>query len=102
MKRTNQNTVRWLWRVTGRKKGYILALTLIQGGAGLIGVAYALLLRAIVDSAVNKDPAAFRHNVLLMIGLVLIQLAVNAMLRGLYELARADIENCFAYMDAND
>ena len=95
MKRTNQNTVRWLWRVTGKKKGYILALTLIQGGAGLIGVAYALLLRAIVDSAVNKDPAAFRHNVLLMIGLVLIQLAVNAMLRGLYELARADMENCF-------
>lgn len=95
MKRTNQNTVRWLWRVTGRKKGYILALTLIQGSAGLIGVAYALLLRAIVDSAVNKDPAAFRHNVVLMIGLVLIQLAVNAMLRGLYELARADMENCF-------
>ena len=45
MKRTNQNTVRWLWRVTGKKKGYILALTLIQGAAGLIGVAYALLLR---------------------------------------------------------
>ena len=94
MKRTNQNTVRWLWRVTGKKKGYILALTLIQGAAGLIGVAYALLLRAIVDNAVGKDPAAFRHNVLLMIGLVLIQLAVSAILRGLYELARADIENC--------
>lgn len=94
MKRTNQNTVRWLWRVTGRTKGYILALTLIQGAAGLIGVVYALLLRAIVDSAVGKDPAAFRHNVLLMIGLVLIQLAVSAILRGLYELARADMENC--------
>ena len=95
MKQSGNNTVRWLWRVTGKKKGYILALTLIQGAAGLIGVVYALLLRAVVDSAVGKDAAAFRHNVLLIVGLVLIQLAVNAMLRGLYELARADIENCF-------
>ena len=94
MKRTDHDTVRWLWHVTGKKKGYILALTLIQGAAGLIGVVYALLLRAIVDSAVSKDPAAFWHNVLLMIGLVLIQLAVSAILRGLYELARADMENC--------
>ena len=95
MKRTNQNTVRWLWRVTGKKKGYILALTLIQGAAGLIGVAYALLLRAIVDSAVGKDPAAFRHNVMLIVGLVLIQLGINAVIRWLYELAKADIENTF-------
>lgn len=95
MKRTNQNTVRWLWRVTGKKKGYILALTLIQGAAGLIGVVYALLLRAIVDSAVGKNPAAFRHNVMLIVGLVLIQLGINAVIRWLYELAKADIENTF-------
>ena len=54
-------TITWLWRVTGRKKDYIVALTLIQGLAGGIGVVYALLLRSIVDSAVGKDAAAFRR-----------------------------------------
>lgn len=89
------STVRWLWRVTGKKKGYILALTLVQGIAGVIGVIYALLFRAIVDSAVGKDAAAFRHNVILIIGLVLVQLAINAVIRWLYELAKSDIENTF-------
>ncbi len=28
------SAVRWLWQVTGRKKGYVLALTLIQGASG--------------------------------------------------------------------
>ena len=40
------SAVRWLWRVTGRKK-YVLALTPIQGINGALGVLYALLLRNI-------------------------------------------------------
>ena len=38
----HSRTVAWLWQVTGRRKGYILALTLIQGASGVIGVIYAL------------------------------------------------------------
>ena len=38
----HSRTVAWLWQVTGRRKGYILALTLIQGASGVIGVTYAL------------------------------------------------------------
>lgn len=90
-----KDTVRWLWRVTGKKKGYILALTLIQGVAGIIGVVYALLFRAIVDSAVAKDAAAFRYNVILIIGLVLVQLGISAVIRWLHELAKSEIENTF-------
>ena len=88
-------TVAWLWRGTGRKKGYIFALTVIQGIAGIIGVVYALLFRAIVDSAVGKDAASFRHHVFLIIGLVLVQLGISAVIRWLHELAKADIENTF-------
>ena len=36
------SAVRWLWRVTGRKKAYVFALTLIQGASGGLGVLYAL------------------------------------------------------------
>ena len=90
-----RDTVLWLWRVTGKKKGYILALTLIQGFVGLIGVLFAVLLRGIVDSAVVRDAAAFQYNVILIIGLVLVQQAFNALTRWLNELAKSDIENGF-------
>ena len=89
----HNNTLRWLWRVTGKKKGYILSLTLIQGAAGVIGVVYALLYRAIVDSAVGGDADGFWKSVSLIIGLVLLQLGISAVIRWLQELAKSDIEN---------
>ena len=91
----HNNTLRWLWRVTGKKKGYILSLTLIQGAAGVIGVVYALLYRAIVDSAVGGDADGFRKSVFLIVGLVLLQLGISAVVRWLQELAKSDIENTF-------
>ena len=93
--RMKNKTITWLWHVAGNNKAYILALTLIQAIQGGIGVLYALLLRAIVDSAVEKDSAAFRHNVILIISLVLAQLGISAVIRWLHELAKSDIENTF-------
>ena len=89
------NALRWLWRVTGRKKGYVLALTLIQGVSGALGVLYALLLRNIVDSAVGHEVSAFWHNVALIVALVVLQISLSAVIRWLQELAKADIENRF-------
>ena len=87
------SAVRWLWRVIGRKKGYVLTLTLVQALSGGLGVLYALLLRNIVDSAVEHDSAAFWRNVLLIIGLVVLQISLSAIVRWLQELAKSDIEN---------
>ena len=89
------SAVQWLWRVTGRKKGYVLALTLIQGVSGGLGVLYALLLRNIVDSAVGRDSGAFWHNVVMIIELVALQISLSAIVRWLQELATADVENRF-------
>ena len=89
------NAVRWLWRVTGRKKGYVLALTLVQGMSGGLGVLYALFLRNIVDSAVGHDSAGFWRNVVWIIALVILQISLSAVVRWLQELAKADIENRF-------
>ena len=93
--RNSQNTLRWLWKVSGKNKGYIAALTLVQAVQGGLGVLYALLLRNIVDSAVGKKAIEFRRHVLFIILLVLIQLAVAAVIRWLVELAKSDIENTF-------
>ena len=89
------SAVRWLWRVTGRKKAYVLLLTLVQALSGGLGVLYALLLRNIVDSAVGHDGGAFRHNVVLIAALVVLQISLSALVRWLSELARSDIENRF-------
>ena len=89
------SAVRWLWRVTGSKKVYVLLLTLVQALSGGLGVLYALLLRNIVDSAVGRDSGAFRHNVVLIAALVILQISLSALVRWLSELAKADIENGF-------
>ena len=89
------SAVWWLWRVTGRKKAYVLLLTLVQAVSGGLGVLYALLLRNIVDSAVGHDGGAFRNNVVLIVGLVVLQISLSAVVRWLNELARSDIENRF-------
>lgn len=63
-------TVRWLWQMSGREKGYIAALAAVQALLGAYGVIYALLLRNIVNSAVAHDSRTFWHFVALILLLV--------------------------------
>ena len=88
-------TTRWLLRVPEKKKGYVIALTLLQAVSGSIGVVYALLLRSIVDSAVQGQAKRLRHYVILIIALIAFQLALAAVIRWLRELAKSSIENVF-------
>ena len=90
-----KNTVNWLYTVPERKKLYVLALTFLQGINGASGVLYAIFLRGIVDSAVERDSGAFVLNAALMIGLILVQLTLGAVIRRISELSRASLENLF-------
>ena len=78
-----------------KKKAYVLVLTLVQAVSGGLGVLFALFLRNIVDSAVGRDNGAFRHNVVLIVALVVLQISLSAVTRWLNELAKSDIENGF-------
>lgn len=89
------SAVKWLYKVPGGKKAYILLLTAVQCLIGASGVLYALFLRGIVDSAVAKNKEGFVLNVILIISLVLFQLILNAVSRWLSELSRATFENLF-------
>ena len=86
-------TTRWLLRATENKKGYVIVLTLLQAVSGSIGVFYALLLRAIVDSAAGGEPEQLKYYVSLIIALIAFQLALAAVIRRLRELAKSSIEN---------
>ena len=89
------STFRWLWTLPGKKKLYILALTLVQSLHGASGVLYALLLREIVDAAVGHDGAGFWRGMVLIVLLVIAQIALRAVVRWLTELSKSSFENLF-------
>ena len=82
------NAVKWLFSVTGKKKWDIFWLMIVQALHGASGVLYALLLRNIVDSAVDKNRSSFVLYVLFIILLVLAQVGMRALIRWLEELSR--------------
>lgn len=89
------NTIRWLYSVTGRKKLSILFLVIVQALHGASGVLYALLMRNLVDSAVDGHVDRFRLYAAAMILLVLAQITMRAVIRFLEEFARSSLENVF-------
>ncbi len=89
------SALRWLCSASARKKRNILALTGLQAIHGACGVFYALLLREIVDAAVRHDKAGFTRFLALMIGLVVTQITLQALIRWLTELSKTTLENRF-------
>ncbi len=89
------SAVKWLYAVPGKKKLYILALALVQAILGASGVLYALLLRGIVDAAVDKDTGGFWRFLIYTILLLSVQLGLRAFIRWLTELSRSTMENIF-------
>ena len=61
----NRNTLKWLWRVTGKYKGGVAALFAIQVTFGICGVASAMLFRALIDCAVGGERTGFFRMALL-------------------------------------
>ena len=90
-----QSARKWLYTVPGRKKWYIVALTLVQALLGGSGVLYALLLRGVVDGAVGGDKTTFWRYLVLTVALSATQLALRAVIRWLTELSKSTFENVF-------
>ncbi len=91
----NKSAVKWLYDVTGKNKISILLLLLIQSVLGISGVIFAILLRNIIDAAVNHDKSGFFEFLALLVGVVVSQILLRAVVRFLEEHSRASIENVF-------
>ena len=91
----NNHVIKWLFHVPGKKKLHILTLTLVQSLVGMSGVLQALLLRNIVDSAVDHENSAFWHYLLLLLLLFVGTIALRAVIRWLNEFSKATLENIF-------
>ncbi len=97
-----ESALKWLYDIPGGKKLYIVLLTVAEALNGASGVLFALLLREVVDAAVEGNSAGFRRFLILIILLAAAQLALRALIRWLNELSKSDFENIFKHrlMDA--
>lgn len=86
---------KWLYTVPGRKKWYIVCLTLIEMLLGGSGVLYALFMKGLVDAAVKGDGTGFWRSLAMIVTLASAQLALRAVDRWLTELSKSSIENAF-------
>ena len=95
-KKDNQTTaLRYISRVAGRGKLYIVILLLVQMVLGISSVFYALLLRGIIDAAVSHDKDGMMLHILFFASLVVAQIALRALLRFLEEFSKSTYENAF-------
>ena len=88
-----QPALLWLSRTAGKTKWNIGSLALIQGLLGLGTVLYALLLRGLIDAAVEGDRAALGRSAVMLAALVLGQLVLRALSRFLREFTASGLEN---------
>lgn len=94
-KKSNKGAIKWIYTVPGRSRLYVVLLMIIQTIYGGTGVFYALFMKDIVDSAVQRDRNAFIKNIILILALIGIQIALHLLINYFSELARATLENRF-------
>ncbi len=85
----------WMADVAGRAKLSVAVLLLVQAVLGVSSVAYAMLLREIVNAAVGGDSSGFVWASMAFAGLVVFQIALRAVNRFFEELSRSGMENRF-------
>lgn len=84
----------WLKSVMGNMKWYISLLAILQMSLGIVGVYYAILLRDLVNAAVDGRKNSFFCATASFVGLVVFQAALRAFYRFLEEYSRSLMENC--------
>lgn len=92
-KRLSKSTLQYLKDVTADKKLYFLILMIVQILQGISGVCFALLLKSVIDSAVIHDGRLLVQNILLFMGLIVLQMIFSTLLRYYNELSKATFEN---------
>ncbi|MCQ2431353.1 MAG: ABC transporter ATP-binding protein/permease [Clostridia bacterium] len=87
------SAVFWIWNNIRGYRRFIGALLVMQSVSGSIGVVNALILRSLVDSAVEKKSSAVLFFAVVMVGVMVLQIALRFFERWCQEYTRASIEN---------
>ena len=87
--------LKWLYKITDKKKRYVGVLIIIQTLLSVSGVIYALLLRDVIDEAAKQNTKGFFFYLGLIIGMVALQIILRAVDRYMEEYLRTRMENAF-------
>lgn len=90
-----KHTLQWLSAVTGRAKGLVGLLAVVQTVLSISGIAFAFVLRRIINMAVDGAQGGFWASLALLVGILLGQIALGAVGRFLSEYTSAIVENRF-------
>ena len=93
MKQNNNTAVKWIVKTVGSANFLVVFLVALQAILSLSGVFYALVLRRIINSAVDGNRNAFFFFLVVLIGTLGIQILIRAICRFLNEYANSVVEN---------
>lgn len=93
MHKINNDTLKYLKDISKDKRSYFFILIIVQILQGLSSVAFALLLRSVIDSAIGHDKTLLIRNISIFISLILLQIILSSLIRYYNELSKASLEN---------
>ena len=91
------DTLQWLSAVTGRAKGLVGLLVVVQTVLSVSSIAFAFVLRRIINMAVDGVQGGFWASLALLVGILLGQIVLSATGRFLSEYTSATVENRFKH-----
>ena len=92
-----KHTLQWLSAVTGRAKGLVGLLVVVQAVLSVSSIAFAFILRRIINMAVDGVQGGFWASLALLVGILLGQIVLSAASRFLSEYTSAAVENRFKH-----
>ena len=92
-----KNTLQWLSIVTGKTKLLVGVLVAIQAVLSVSSIAFAFVLRRIINMAVDGAQGGFWASLALLVGILLGQIVLSAASRFLSEYTSAAVENRFKH-----
>ena len=92
-----KHTLQWLSAVTGRAKGLVGLLVVVQTVLSISSIAFAFVLRRIINMAVDGVQGGFWASLALLVGILLGQIMLSAASRFLSEYTSATVENRFKH-----
>lgn len=92
-----KHTLQWLSAVTGRAKGLVGLLVVVQTVLSVSSIAFAFILRRIINMAVDGVQGGFWASLALLVGILLGQIVLSAAGRFLSEYTSATVENRFKH-----
>lgn len=90
-----KHTLQWISTVTSRAKGLVGLLVVVQTVLSVSSIAFAFVLRRIINMAVDGVQGGFWASLALLVGILLVQIVLSAAGRFLSEYTNAAVENRF-------